>query len=85
MWLDVLGIAFFLLNLFLFVMNCVLITMRFHLRPGTFLNSFTDQLESLFIPAVVSDAVLSPGTWPVSDGFDRWFRKRRLEPPNVLP
>jgi len=34
-------------------MNCILITLRFHYRPGSLTNSFTDQFESLFIPAVV--------------------------------
>lgn len=35
-------------------MNCVLITMRFIMVPGSFMHSFLDQVESLFIPAVVS-------------------------------
>ncbi|KAM7212019.1 voltage-dependent anion channel domain containing protein [Rhypophila decipiens] len=50
-WLDGLGLAFFMLNLVLFVMNCIFITLRFHWNPGSFLNSFFDQVESLFIPA----------------------------------
>ncbi|KAM0553853.1 hypothetical protein ACHAPJ_007199 [Fusarium lateritium] len=50
---------FFFLNLVLFLTNCILICMRFHLRPGSFVHSFTDQMESLFIPAsVVSIAVI---------------------------
>jgi tellurite resistance protein TehA-like permease len=53
-WLDIVGLIFFFLNLGLFVMNCVLIGLRFHYRPGSFINTFTDQVESLFIPAVVS-------------------------------
>lgn len=32
-------------------MNCILITLRFRWRPGSFLASFTDQIESLFISA----------------------------------
>lgn len=28
--------------------------MRFHLRPGSFKKSFTDQTETLLIPAFVS-------------------------------
>lgn len=53
-WIEGIGVAFALLNIALFVMNCVLITIRFHLRPGSFIGSFTDQVESLFINAFVS-------------------------------
>lgn len=31
-----------------------MIGFRFHYRPGSFITTFTDQVESLFIPAVVS-------------------------------
>lgn len=50
-WLDGVGVAIFLFNICLFIMNCVLISIRFHLRPGSFMNAFTDQTESLFIPS----------------------------------
>ncbi|KAM7208606.1 malic acid transport protein [Naviculisporaceae sp. PSN 640] len=50
-WLYGIGLAFFFLNLVLFVTNCVLISLRFHWNPGSLLNSFTDQFESLFIPS----------------------------------
>jgi tellurite resistance protein TehA-like permease len=53
-WLTGVGLAFFFLNICLFVMNCVLISLRFYWRPGTFIESFTDQFESLFISAIVS-------------------------------
>ncbi|KAH7040221.1 voltage-dependent anion channel-domain-containing protein [Microdochium trichocladiopsis] len=52
-WLYYIGLAYFLLNLTLFVMNCVLISLRFAFVSGSFINSFRDQFESLFIPAVV--------------------------------
>jgi len=52
-WLTGIGLAFFFLNLILFMLNCTLITLRFYWRPGSLLNSFTDQFESLFISAVV--------------------------------
>ncbi|KAK3387134.1 voltage-dependent anion channel-domain-containing protein [Podospora didyma] len=52
-WLTGIGLTFFFLNICLFAINCLLITLRFHYRSGSFLNSFTDQVESLFIPAVV--------------------------------
>lgn len=52
-WITGIGVAFFLFNLCLFIMNCVLISIRFHLRPGSLRDSFTDQVESLFIPAFV--------------------------------
>lgn len=38
----------------LFLTNCILISVRFYLRPGSFMHSFTDQVESLFAPAFVS-------------------------------
>ncbi|KAK5660933.1 hypothetical protein OQA88_12307 [Cercophora sp. LCS_1] len=50
-WLTGIGLTFYFLNLGLFIMNSVLITIRFHVRPGSFINSFTDQMESLFISA----------------------------------
>ncbi|KAI0095614.1 voltage-dependent anion channel-domain-containing protein [Daldinia grandis] len=53
-WLWYIGLVFFLFNLCLFIMNCILITMRFVMVPGSCLHSFLDQMESLFIPAVVS-------------------------------
>ncbi|KAI0972891.1 voltage-dependent anion channel-domain-containing protein [Xylaria arbuscula] len=52
-WLESVGVVFFLLNLLLFIFNCVLITMKFILVPGSFTHSFLDEVESLFIPAVV--------------------------------
>ncbi|KAI1426321.1 voltage-dependent anion channel-domain-containing protein [Xylaria sp. FL1777] len=52
-WLEDIGVAFFLLNLVLFILNCVLITMRFIMVPGSFMHSFLDEIESLFIPSVV--------------------------------
>lgn len=53
-WLDNIGLVFFFFNLCLFMTNAILLTMRFNLRPGSFRQSFTDQFESLFIPAAVS-------------------------------
>ncbi|KAK1251142.1 hypothetical protein MKX07_005697 [Trichoderma sp. CBMAI-0711] len=50
-WVTGFGIAFCLLNIVLFLTNCVLISMRFYFRPGSLTKSFTDQVESLFIPA----------------------------------
>ncbi|GAW20805.1 hypothetical protein ANO14919_103160 [Xylariales sp. No.14919] len=52
-WLEYIGVVFFLLNLVLFTLNCIMITMRFILVPGSFMHSFLDEVESLFIPAVV--------------------------------
>lgn len=50
-WLYGIGLAFFFLNLVLFVMNCICITLRFIWNPGTLINSFIDQFESLFVPS----------------------------------
>ncbi|KAL2141435.1 hypothetical protein VTI28DRAFT_2394 [Corynascus sepedonium] len=52
-WLTDIGLAFFFLNLCLFTINCVLISLRFYLRPGSLVDSFTDQWESLFISAII--------------------------------
>lgn len=35
-------------------MNCVFISLRFYWRPGSLVDSFTDQYESLFSSAIVS-------------------------------
>lgn len=53
-WLVGIGLAFFFLNLCLFAINCVMITLRFILHPGSLIRSFYDQVESLFISAIVS-------------------------------
>ncbi|KAG6012632.1 hypothetical protein E4U54_007407 [Claviceps lovelessii] len=50
-WITTVGLCFCLLNVAFFVMNCILLSCRFYMRPGTFTRSFTDQVESLFIPA----------------------------------
>ncbi|KAG5951220.1 hypothetical protein E4U53_003552 [Claviceps sorghi] len=50
-WITTIGLCFCLLNVVLFVLNCILLSCRFYLRPGSFTRSFTDQVESLFIPA----------------------------------
>ncbi|KAL7795278.1 voltage-dependent anion channel domain-containing protein [Trichoderma ceciliae] len=58
-WVTGFGIFFCLFNILLFLTNCVLLSMRFYLRPGSLTKSFTDQVESLFIPAFfVSIAVI---------------------------
>ncbi|KAK4132899.1 C4-dicarboxylate transporter/malic acid transport protein [Trichocladium antarcticum] len=53
-WLTGVGLAFFFLNVFLFVMNCVLISLRFYWRPGTFVESFTDQFESFIATILIT-------------------------------
>jgi tellurite resistance protein TehA-like permease len=52
-WLDIVGLVFFFFNLVVFMTICVMIGFRFHYRPGSFISTFTDQVESLFIPATV--------------------------------
>ena len=52
-WILGVGKFFFILNLVLFLINCVLISIRFYIRPGSLTHSFTDQVESLFIPSFV--------------------------------
>ncbi|KAH6621080.1 voltage-dependent anion channel [Chaetomium sp. MPI-SDFR-AT-0129] len=52
-WLTGIGLAFFFLNILLFVANCVLISLRFYWRPGSLVDSFNDQFESLFISSII--------------------------------
>ena len=62
-WVTGIGVFFFLLNVSLFLLHCILIAARFYLRPGSFVRSFTDQVESLFIPAFfVSIAIIMINT-----------------------
>ena len=51
--LDTIGTIFFLFNLFLFLVNVTLITIRFRVFPETFKASLTHPTESLFVPASV--------------------------------
>ncbi|KAF2457916.1 voltage-dependent anion channel-domain-containing protein [Lineolata rhizophorae] len=52
------GCIFFLFNIFLFIFNIVMISIRFYLYPPMFFSSFRHPTESLFIPA----AIISFGT-----------------------
>lgn len=56
--LDTIGTMFFLLNLLLFIMNVILISLRFHYHPDTFKASFLHPTERLFVPS----AAVSFGT-----------------------
>lgn len=53
-WLYVVGVIFLIFNMCLFATLSILLLIRFRLRPGSFIHSFTDQIEALFIPASVS-------------------------------
>ncbi|KAK8107370.1 uncharacterized protein PG998_009383 [Apiospora kogelbergensis] len=55
-WLHYIGLVFMLINIGFFLANCALAIMRFRFSPGAFIHSFTDQMECLFIPAVVVSA-----------------------------
>ena len=56
--LETLGVIFFLLNIALFILNIVMISLRFYCYPETFKASILHPTERLFIPA----AVVSFGT-----------------------
>lgn len=56
--IDTIGTFFFLLNIVLFIINCICITLRFWFFPETFRASLLHPTESLFMPA----AVVSFGT-----------------------
>ncbi|KAH9223560.1 voltage-dependent anion channel-domain-containing protein [Leptodontidium sp. 2 PMI_412] len=57
--LNTIGNIFLILTIILFVSCCILITIRFCTRPGSFKQSFLEPSESLFIPAsVVSCGVM---------------------------
>ena len=49
--LFAIGCIFFLGNIVLWIFNAVMITLRFRLHPGTFMQSILHPTESLFIPA----------------------------------
>ena len=51
--LQVIGTIFFLFNFAVFILNCVLITLRFIRYPETLKASVTHPTESLFMPAAV--------------------------------
>ncbi|CAD6450366.1 f9475de9-8f0e-41d3-993f-d28293b1ffa5 [Sclerotinia trifoliorum] len=57
-WLQILGEVVFLLNLAFFIMICVLMSLRFKWKPGSFSKSFLSPSESLYIPA----CMISVGT-----------------------
>ncbi|TGO12584.1 hypothetical protein BTUL_0086g00600 [Botrytis tulipae] len=57
-WLRIVGEIVFFLNLIFFVMNCILISLRFKWNPGSFSKSFLSPSESLYIPA----CMISVGT-----------------------
>ena len=56
--LDTIGTIFFLFNVVLFLINVIMISLRFYFHPETFKASFLHPTESLFFPA----AVVSFGT-----------------------
>ncbi|KAG4430082.1 hypothetical protein IFR05_014427 [Cadophora sp. M221] len=57
--LNTIGNIFLILTIILFISCCILITIRFCTRPGSFKQSFLEPSESLFIPAsVVSCGVM---------------------------
>ena len=56
--LETIGILFFLFNILLFIINIVMISLRFYTYPETFKASFMHPSERLFMPA----AVVSFGT-----------------------
>ncbi|KAK3901130.1 voltage-dependent anion channel [Staphylotrichum tortipilum] len=68
-WLTGVGLAFFFLNICLFVMNCVLICLRFYWRPSSLIDSFTDQFESLtgtILITIAQYGIPHTGPWLVN-------------------
>lgn len=55
-WLRIIGTIFFLLNIALFIMNAVCLTLKFWWNPGSFKASFKRPSESLFTSAWVSSS-----------------------------
>ncbi|KAK1776731.1 voltage-dependent anion channel-domain-containing protein [Copromyces sp. CBS 386.78] len=55
-WLTGVGLFFFFLNLVLFTINCICITLRFLWSAGSFLHSLNDQTESLFVSSIIVSA-----------------------------
>ena len=56
--LDAIGIIFMLLNIILFIVNVVMISLRFYCHPETFMASILHPTERLFLPS----AIVSFGT-----------------------
>lgn len=57
--LYAIGSIFVIINLVIFLVNCVAISLRFHFWPGSFRRSFLHPTESLFAPApVISVAII---------------------------
>ena len=56
--LYAIGVAFFLFNVLLFVINVMMISLRFYIHPETFKATILHPTERLFLPA----AVVSFGT-----------------------
>ena len=56
--LETIGVLFFFFNGLLFVLNVVMISLRFRYHPETFRASFLHPTERLFVPS----AVVSMGT-----------------------
>ena len=56
--LYAIGLIFFFLNVFLFIVNVIMISLRFYKHPEMFMASILHPTERLFIPA----AVVSFGT-----------------------
>ncbi|TGO28147.1 hypothetical protein BPAE_0031g00120 [Botrytis paeoniae] len=74
-WLRIVGEIVFFLNLTFFVMNCILISLRFKWNPGSFSKSFLSPSESLYIPACSGNnsrdhvSVWNPEDWPVVPNY----------------
>ena len=49
--LFAIGCIFFIFNIVLWIFNVVMITLRFRMHPGTFMQSILHPTESLFVPA----------------------------------
>ena len=47
-----------ILNIFFFLVNCICMSLRFYYWPRTFKASFSDETESLFVPAPVISIVI---------------------------
>ncbi|TGO57698.1 hypothetical protein BCON_0063g00410 [Botryotinia convoluta] len=74
-WLRIVGEIVFFLNLIFFVMNCILISLRFKWNPGSFSKSFLSPSESLYIPAWSGNnsrdhvSVWNPQDWPMVPNY----------------
>ena len=74
--LYAIGVVFFLLNILLFMINVIMISLRFYIHPETFKASILHPTERLFLPASVvsfGTVLLNISQYGPSHGPGHWL------------